>query len=189
MDIRQEKNEVRAQCKRWRSRLSPEDKAGLDARIARRVSELWAFREADALFCYVSGAHEVDTRALLAQAWAAGKTVAAPRCVDGTHEMQFLRIEREEDLEPGSFGVLEPKAHCPPVQQTAQSLCIVPGLGFDNSGARLGFGKGYYDRFVASFPGTLVGLCYEGCIRARIPTGRYDQKIPVIITEKRVIRA
>ncbi|MDR1410323.1 MAG: 5-formyltetrahydrofolate cyclo-ligase [Oscillospiraceae bacterium] len=187
-DIRADKNEVRAQCKRWRGKLSLEEKAALDLRIFRRVSALWSYRETKTLFTYVSGALEVDTLAIIRRAWAEGKQVAAPRCVPGTRDMVFWLISSDSDLESGAFGVLEPKTHCKAAEVSPKTLCLVPGLAFDSTGARLGFGKGYYDRFLARFPGNLVGLCYEGCMRPRVPCGRFDQRVPVVITEKRVWR-
>jgi len=187
-DIRDDKNTIREQCKRWRGKLSAEAKAALDGRIARRVSTLWSYREAKALFAYVSGPLEVETRAIIAAALAEGKRVALPRCVPGTRNMAFWLIESMDDLEPGSFGVLEPKERCKAAEYSPESLCLVPGLAFDTTGARLGFGKGYYDRFLAEFPGSMAGLCYEGCLRPRLPCGRFDQRIPVVVTEKRVLR-
>ncbi|MDR3345034.1 MAG: 5-formyltetrahydrofolate cyclo-ligase [Oscillospiraceae bacterium] len=187
-DIRDDKNEVRAQCKHWRRKLSIEEKAALDSRIFRRVTTLWSYREAKTLFTYVSGAVEVDTHEIIRSALAHGKQVAAPRCVPGTRDMGFCFIESEDDLEPGELGVLEPKSHCKAAEPTQETLCLVPGLAFDFSGARLGFGKGYYDRFLARFPGNLAGLCYEGCLRPRVPCGRFDQRVAVVITEKRVLR-
>jgi len=187
-DIRSDKNEIRAQCRRWRGKLSEQDKAALDLRITRRVTAMWSYRDADTLFIYVSGPLEVDTRAIIHHALAEGKRVAVPRCIDDTRNMQFWLIKSEEDLESGAFGILEPKEHCEPATATAQSLCLVPGLAFDLSGMRLGFGKGYYDRFLSKFPGSRAGLCYEGCLRPRVPCGRFDQRISVIVTEKRILR-
>ena len=186
-DIRSDKNEIRAQCKRWRGKLTADAKAALDSRITDRVTGLWSYRDAETLFIYVSGALEVDTRAILRSALEDGKKVAAPRCIDGTRNMDFWLIESESDLKPGAYGVPEPMSHCKAAQASHKSLCLVPGLAFDPCGARLGFGKGYYDRFLASFPGIKLGLCYEGCLRPRLPYGRFDQKIPLIVTEKRVI--
>ena len=187
-DIREDKNEIRAQCKRWRSKLDPAQKAALDARILRRVKTLWAYREAKTVFAYVSGALEANTLEIIRGAWADGKQVAVPRCVTGTRDMVFCLINSLDELEPGAFGVLEPQDNCPLAAAGPADLCLVPGLAFDLSGARLGFGKGYYDRFLAQFPGNKAGLCYEGCLRRRVPCGRFDQKIPVIVTEKRVLR-
>ncbi|MDR1806143.1 MAG: 5-formyltetrahydrofolate cyclo-ligase [Clostridium sp.] len=188
-DIRAEKNEIRAQCKRWRSKLGEQEKAALDSRIRNRVLALWQYREAKSLYSYVSGALEVDTRGIIEAAWAAGKEVAVPRCVPNTREMEFCLISSWEELEPGTFGVPEPKSACPLAVPSEESLCLVPGLSFDSSGARLGFGKGYYDRFLAAFPGRAAGLCYEGCVRPHVPCGRFDRHLPIVITEKRLLRA
>ncbi|MCL2023479.1 MAG: 5-formyltetrahydrofolate cyclo-ligase [Oscillospiraceae bacterium] len=187
-DIRNDKNAIRAQCKRWRKKLAPEEKEALDERIFKRVTSLWSYRETDTLFAYASGPLEVDTFAIIRHALETGKKVALPRCIDDTRDMIFGLIDSVDDLEDGAYGVLAPKEYCEKAEPQHQSLCLVPGLTFDMNGARLGFGKGYYDRFLTDFPGNMAGLCYEGCLRPRVPCGRYDQKIPVVVTEKRVIR-
>ena len=109
--------------------------------------------------------------------------------------MKFFFINGMKDLEPGSFGVLEP---VPEKQQElysavtqdelSKSICVLPGLGFDLSGNRLGYGKGYYDRFLSNYPGKTIGVCYTGCLKTLLPHGRYDRMIDILVTEKFVKR-
>ncbi|MDD6174436.1 MAG: 5-formyltetrahydrofolate cyclo-ligase [Firmicutes bacterium] len=185
-DIRVEKERLRAQNRQLRERLSPEEKLQQDLRIAARLLSLPQYRSCDTLFVYVSKPPlEVDTSYLIQAGWAQGKFVAAPRCVPGTREMQFYLIERPQNLAPGSFGVREPvPERCPAAQATKRSLCVVPGISFDQAGYRLGYGKGYYDRFLAGFPGKTVGICYEENLLAVLPHGRFDRPVDWIITEK-----
>ena len=117
--------------------------------IRRQVLELPQFHRAKALLLYLSMGSEVDTWGIFEQALAAGKEVFAPRCLDKQGHMAFYRVDSREDLVAGAFGLLEPDpARCPLWQGESGALCLVPGLAFDEEGFRLGYGKGYYDRFL-----------------------------------------
>jgi len=72
---------------------------------------------------------------------------------------------------------------CRLLTQYNNSVCIVPGLSFDYDGFRLGYGKGYYDRFLSGFDGDSIGLCYGECVCKRLPHGRYDRAVDVLVTE------
>lgn len=85
--------------------------------------------------------------------------------------------------------MLEPvPERCRLVTDYSRGLCIVPGLCFDAEGYRLGYGKGYYDRFLSAFRGVTVGICYTACTQWRLPHGRYDRQIQLLITEKYIRR-
>ena len=188
-DIRVLKNELRQQFRNLREELTPERKARLDEAIARRVQALYQYKREPLLLIYVSTPIEADTRGLIRAALAQGKEVAVPRCVPGTREMEFYRIEDFDDLAPGSFGVLEPvPGRCRRLDDWSHGLCIVPGLGFDQAGFRLGYGKGYYDRFLSRFGGTAVGICYRSCVVRRLPHGRFDRSVEVLVTESYIRR-
>lgn len=184
-DIRPIKARLREDCKAWRRGLAPAEKAAMDRAITRRVTALWQYKESDLLLTYVSTAIEVDTAAIIRQALADGKRVAVPRCVPGTRLMEFYRIDSPDELEPGTFGVPEP-APDPARLLTnfEKGLCLVPALCYDWKGYRLGYGKGYYDRFLANFGGHMVGICYSHCIRRSLPHGRYDRPVELLVTER-----
>jgi len=151
------------------------------------VTGLWAFRESDVLLCYAAKKIEVGTEAILREAWRLGKKVAAPDCVEDTRELEFYFISSYDDLVPGAYGLLTPdKSRCERLTDYSRGFCIVPALAYDRQGYRLGFGKGYYDRFLYKFGGKKAGLCYEKCMSAALPHGNYDQKVDMIITEKNV---
>lgn len=186
-DIRPYKARLRTEAKQYRRGLTPEQKSRYDRKIANKLLGLWSFRDAETLLFYVSTAIEVDTHALIARAWELGKKVAVPRCVAGTRDMRFYYISSFDQLENGTFGVPEPiPALCTQVHDFSNSMCVVPALMFDREGYRLGYGKGYYDRFLASYPGTPVGICYAACRTQALPHGRYDKPIQIFITENRI---
>ena len=150
---------------------------------------LLEYQQAELVLTYVSTAIEVDTRALIERALADGKRVAVPRCTPGKIDMKFYLIGSLSELEPGAFGVLEPNPEkSRELRRYDRSVCILPGLGFDLQGYRLGYGKGYYDRFLARYPGKNVGVCYNICMKTLLPHGRYDKMVDVLVTEKFVKR-
>lgn len=189
VDIREEKRALRTKFKLVRMEMPPQERRDADEKILRRLCNLWSFRENELLWVYVSGDPEVDTRALIDYALQNGKTVAVPRCVPGTRNMEFYRIRSMDELLPGAYGILEPQP-LPEnlVTDFENGLCIVPALAVDEQGYRLGFGKGYYDRFLAGFHGSSLSLCYENSITKAVPRGKYDNRIPLVVTEKRVLR-
>ncbi len=184
-DIREQKSELRKQFKAIRAAYSPDEKEKLDKKITNRLINMWKFREADIIFCYVSLRSEVDTHSIINFAFEQGKRVAVPRCVEGTRELEFYYIDSMDDLSAGTFGVLEPEQNAENrVSDYKSGLCIVPALSFDCEGFRLGFGKGYYDRFLSIFESTVVGLCYSDCVVDKLPHGKYDKNVDILVTEK-----
>lgn len=184
VDLRIYKNELREESKKYRREMSKEDKAERDLRIRRRLRTLYQYPGAKTILCYTSKAIEVDTFGIIQDAWDAGKQVAVPRCVDGTRLMEFYLIKSFDDLEKGSFGVLEPiVAQCELLTDFSSSICVVPALGYDLDGYRLGYGAGYYDRFLSNYPGLKVGIIYAACVKPRLPRGRYDVPVSLLLTE------
>ena len=185
IDIRPIKLKMRNKYRELRKNMSPTVKARADNLIYEKLIRTWQYRKHDILFTYVSTPIEVDTRKIIETALNDGKRVAVPRCIGGTHEMDFYFINSLDDLEPGTFGVLEPITEkCLKVTRFKEGLCIVPALSFDLNGYRLGYGGGYYDRFLAKFSGDTVGICYSSCIRREMIKGRYDRPVSLVITDK-----
>lgn len=184
-DIRQVKNSLRVRIKQMRADMPPELKAEYDEIIADEFLHSTSYTRSNVILTYVSTAIEVDTLRIIKAALEDGKRVACPRCIDGTRLMDFYYINSIDDLKRGSFGVLEPDADESMLYKGAERpVCIVPGLAFDHWGYRLGYGKGYYDRFLASYKGWTVGLCYSACIEYKLPHGRFDRAVDRLITEK-----
>lgn len=182
-----EKNDLRAFFKAFRTSLSKEEKTRLDSLVADRFLTLPQYREAKTVLFYVSLPLEIDTFSLMEQAFSDGKTVAAPRCVPGTREMEFYILRDICDLAPGAFGVSEPKVDaCEKLTDLSRGLCVVPALGFARDGYRLGYGKGYYDRFLSRFLGCTVGLVYDACLKERLPHDNFDCRVKQIVTENQI---
>ena len=156
-----------------------------DTAIANQVRRLWQYENNSILLVYVSTSIEVDTFRIIRQAIEDGKKVAVPRCIPDSRNMEFYYIDSTDELEPGMFGVLEPKVDPNRLYQEKDGgLCIVPAFSYDWQGYRLGYGKGYYDRFLSRFEGNIVGICYSDCVQRSLPHGRYDRPVELLVTEK-----
>ncbi len=183
-DIRPVKAALREKYRHIRTTMTEDEKNSYDAAIAQQVRRLWQYEKNDTLLVYVSTPIEVGTHKIIEQALEDGKKVAVPRCVDGTRNMEFYYIRSSDDLEPGSFGVLEPiPAKTTLMTDLTRGLCIVPAFSYDWSGFRLGYGKGYYDRFLSRFEGNIIGICYSSCVQRSLPHGRYDRPVELLVTE------
>lgn len=184
-DIRPIKTELRQKYRSLRQAMTPEIQKKRDEAIARQVYRLWQYKQNEVLLTYVSTTIEVDTHRIIRQALADGKRVAVPRCVPDTRNMEFYYIHSIEELQPGAFGVLEPIPNPEQLYHERDGgLCLVPAFSYDWSGYRLGYGKGYYDRFLSRFEGNMVGLCYSDCVQRTLPHGRYDRPVELLVTEK-----
>lgn len=184
IDIRPIKSELRQKYRSLRQSMSPEIKEQKDAAIATQVRRLWQYQRNSILLIYVSTPIEVDTFRIIHQAIVDGKRVAVPRCVPDTRNMEFYYIDSTDELSPGMFGVLEPTVNPERLYKESDGgLCIVPAFSYDWRGFRLGYGKGYYDRFLSQFEGNMVGICYSECVQRLLPHGRFDRPVELLVTE------
>lgn len=144
--------------------------------------------ENDTVFTYFSAGTEIATTDIISHLLSEGFDVALPKCTDSNGKMEFYIISDTEELVSGMYSIPEPDTvKCRKAIDSKNSVCIVPGLAFDNYGYRLGYGKGYYDRFLKDFKGKSVGLCYEACLCEQLPVDKYDISVDIIITENRII--
>lgn len=188
VDIRPIKKQMRSSCKEARRSMDKTLKANLDKKIQNKLLNLFVVREADVVLTYVSTPIEVKTLDFITTLLEQGKKVAVPKCLNDKGDMDFFLINSLDDLEDGYFGVREPNPGTAiKVATTEKTVCIVPAFLFDEKGYRLGYGKGYYDRFLSKFGGKTVGICYEENIRDSLMHGKYDRPVTLIVTEKRIV--
>ncbi len=179
------KEELRRQILKKRSGLSREYCVQADKDILKRLLSVPAYRKAKVVFTYVSREDETDTRQFINHALAEGKIVAVPGC-QGAGLMKAYRICRMEDLEEGAYHILEPKDFCQEVEQEDIDLAVVPCVTCSRQGRRLGYGGGYYDRYLSSTGAFRAALCREQLICDMIPTDIYDCVMDLVITEKNI---
>lgn len=183
--VRDQKIRLRKKFKAVRLALEHEQKKMLDERIFNRLISIWAFKECETVFCYASTPIEVDTFQFIEYSLSLGKKIALPYCIENSREMDFYYIKSLDDLKIRTFHVYEPIAQqCEKVTDFSKGVCVVPALAYDQSGYRLGYGKGYYDRFLARFGGETIGICYSSCVVPLLPHGKYDKHVDLLLTEK-----
>ena len=188
IDIRPIKKQMRSSCKEARRSMDKVIKANFDKKIQNKLLNLFLIREADVVLTYVSTEIEVKTLDFIEALLKQGKKVGVPKCLNDKGDMDFFLIESLSDLESGFFGVQEPDPQKSLIAKTTEkSVCIVPAFLFDEAGFRLGYGKGYYDRFLSKFQGKTVGICYDENICDSLMHGKYDRPVGLIVTEKRII--
>lgn len=183
-----DKSTLRKEYLRLRREMS--DKEERDRRIFEHLVSLACVQKADLILAYASSPIEVDTRRFIEYTLRKGKKLALPVCSDGSNEMSFYLIESIDCLVPGKYkGIPEPdKSKCKKARLTNDTVCIVPGLSFSKDGYRLGFGKGYYDRFLSENKLLTVGLCYDECVRENLPFDKHDQAVSVLVTENEIYK-
>jgi len=161
------------------------------------------FKEVDKVALYSSIQNEVLTDEIFAEAKLEKKAIYYPRVFKGSVKMLFLPVTSLDELSPGAYDIKEPpgpreaagESHAGnmgkdgAIDPAALELIVIPGVAFDLTGSRLGFGKGFYDRVRTSPECRMVALAYEFQIRDFIPTESFDIKMNAIITEKRIIKA
>ncbi len=191
MEMKKEKSALRKKIIQERDRFSREEIFEKSARIAKNLYALSVYREANAVMFFISFGSEVDTRLMVEDTIQRGKLALAPKAVPETRELIPSRIiDWMRDLEPGAYSIPEPgPGTLRPKDPEIIDLLIVPGVGFDPDGGRLGYGGGYYDRFFERLkPGVpLVALAFEMQIIPHIPLDKWDRRVDMIITEQRVI--
>ena len=160
-------------------------KNALDSEIQSRLILSSVYRDASAVMIYVARGNEIGTSMIIHAALANHKIVAVPRCEDGG-VMRFYRIGGMNDLIPGSFGIPEPREGCELFTPDAHTLCVCPCLCCDMQGYRLGFGAGYYDRYLAGFEGMTAALCYADALLPQIVREPHDIPIQYVFTEQYV---
>lgn len=144
------------------------------------------YRQAQVLALYSPIHHEVETATVATRALAEGKTLLYPAVVGS--KMEFRRVRHLDDLVPGRFGILEPRGEVWEPKQA--DLIVVPGVAFDRSGRRIGYGKGFYDKALHQLEGSgrLVAFCYQFQLVEEIAGEPHDVTMDLIVTEEKVVR-
>ena len=172
------KEDLRKKYLEVRKNILKKDKK--DEAIFRKVIEEEFVKEAKTILVYVSLKDEVDTRRLITYFFVSGFRVAVPR-IDGKM-MRFYYIESFDDLEKGYRNILEPTCDCAPVLDFTKTVCITPGVCFNKEGYRIGYGGGYYARFLAEKNIISIGLCYKECLIEENFSEELDIPVNKIIT-------
>ncbi len=180
------KSDFRKNVKKTRSFLfsSADEKRAADIQIFRHLTGCELLKNADIVLCYVSVRDEADTRMLLNFLLESGKRTAVPRCRENG-KMDFFLINDTDSMVLSPYGIPEPEySEDMIVNDFRGALCIVPGLAFDKNGKRIGYGAGYYDRYLENKDIVTAGLCYSQLLFDSVPSEAHDISVDYIITEK-----
>lgn len=183
--MRKIKSQLRAEYKIKRKNIL--DKALLDCQIQDNFLNSDIYKNASTILCYCSLDDEISTDRIIKKSLDDKKIVAAAKCLDTNGNMEFYIINSFNDLFSGSYNIREPKDYCKAVIDFENSVIVVPALCFDTFGYRLGYGKGYYDRYLQNHSLISVGLCYNSNIISQLPTDKYDKAVDYIVTQNKII--
>lgn len=176
------KEEVRKIVKGYRQALSNDDAALRSISILNKLFETEQYKQAECVYCYIDFRNEVKTMPLVRKALKDGKRVAAPRISDDD-VMEFYYIHGHDELEEGSFGIMEPSMSCEQASET-DALMIMPGMAFDKENHRIGFGGGYYDRYLERENTHFkIALAYQFQIFEQVPYEPHDICPDMVISD------
>ena len=185
MNLHEQKKQLRNEIKRRRSLLSEAERLEKSQQIVRFLKKIPEFNQAKTVFCYISYLDEVETHPLISDFLHEKRTLAVPKIMDKTR-MLAIPLDDLSNLEPDKLGILTPKS-----SQTADfdfDIAITPGLGFTEQGDRLGYGRGYYDRWFSKNTVKMkIGIAFEVQIVDELPLEETDLPLDILVTEKRII--
>lgn len=187
MTISEEKQKIRKEVYAFRKSLSEQEYQQKSSILFQKITDSTWYQEASILLAYISVRHEPDTRKLILHALGERKKIAVPK-ISGT-QMEFYFIHSLEELSQGAFQIPEPENPGHPFfcQDYENITMLVPGVAFDTSNQRLGYGGGFYDRYlerIAPFTKVCtVGLCFKEQIYPHLPTESHDRAMSLIVSD------
>ena len=183
-----QKEKLRQHYKAAIKNIPLQDQQQIDRGIYQNLINWPAFTAARNIFCYVGGADEINTRPIIERALVLGQQVAVPKCFDKGH-MQACLIQNLAQLSVQRYGIAEPQEPYSVLAKTEIELILIPCLAVDHDGFRLGYGGGYYDRYLSDTNPNQqkVVLCRHEFVVTVLPHDSFDVKADIIITEKDII--
>ena len=185
MSLLEQKKQLRTDLKQRRSLVSESKRKDMSQQICKYLYEIDEFNQAKSIFCYISYLSEVETHNLINDIIGRNLALAVPKIMEES-EMFAVPLSDLSDLEPDKMGILTPKFN-----QSASGpfdTAITPGVGFTVTGERLGYGKGYYDRwFSQNKVKTKIGIAFEVQLVDQLPTEKTDISLDILVTEERII--
>jgi len=178
------KRELRKSMKLRRSELSDCERQERDNIIYEKLISSEAYLKAKVIFIYISYGDEVNTHSIVKHALSIGKRICVPKVISKETGMKSIEIKSLDELNAGAYGILEPHSEGIVVKPDEIDMIILPGLAFDKKGGRLGYGGGFYDRYLTQVKGNTVkaALAYNFQIIEKVPTEEFDVPIDYIIT-------
>lgn len=184
---RPSKNELRQKYRALRDSFGEEFIERASKLACENLADCKEFIDADMVLLYYPIKNEISPKPIFELCLKMGKTVAFPVCQNDSSALLFKKISSLDSLTRSSFGLLEPNESCETVNPSEKTFCIVPALAFSRDGHRLGYGKGFYDRFLANFKGKSAGFSYSALVCDTFPHDEHDIPLNMIVTESEVL--
>ena len=174
------KSELRQALKVSRNNMTPEEVTEKSNKICDKVINSDFFKNAGIVMVYLSFKNEVNTRKIIEKAFAENMKVLVP--ITSGDDMYLSVLENLTSFKKGAFGIDEPSV----INEWSGKIdiCIIPGLGFDKSGGRIGFGKGYYDKFLSKNSCIKIGIAYSDQIKENVFSEPHDIPMDIVVTEE-----
>ena len=186
-DIIERKKEARQKYRAIRNAISDDYKENADEVLFSKTVNSRAYADADTVLAFYPIKNEPNVLMIAQKALSDKKRVAFPISNTNDYTLSFKYVNSLDELVGGAYSIPEPKDSVEDFCPGGRVLCLVPALAFDRSGRRIGYGKGFYDRFLADFEGTSLGLSYDALLSDELPSESTDKKIDMIFTEKEEI--
>ena len=181
--VTEEKAALRRTVRRWLAALPSSERRESDRALFAHFLSLPQVEGAKTIFAFWGiPEREPDTGELVRQLAERGKVVGLPRMLPG-RGMEVRGYASDRPLVPAAFGLLEPDEQAPLLERAAIDLILVPAVCYDKAGYRLGFGGGYYDRWLEHFNGFRVGMCRNAVLQDKVPTEPHDSRVDLLLTE------
>lgn len=187
-DIPSCKKELRGHFLDKRRALTRAQIEALSESISKKLIALSEFERADTVLFFYPTRNEPELFVAINEALTRGKDVAFPISRPDTLTLDFRLISDLGELNEGTYKIYEPSDSAPLPTVTERTLCVVPALSYDKKGFRLGYGKGYYDRFLPTFKGTSVGIAFDEFISSDLPALPTDIPVDILITQTGVLK-
>jgi 5-formyltetrahydrofolate cyclo-ligase len=184
-----EKDSIRKQIIEHRDSIDINTKGQWDESIFNSLVKSDWYKKANTIFAFVSFKSETDTHKIIKYAIQDGKTICVPRIKTKQKGIEIFKIDSFDQLEKGYFGILEPLESCIAVDSKDIDLILMPGVAFDRQGGRLGYGAGFYDRFLSNMSNSVnkIAVAYHFQVLDNIPMDEHDVRIDGIVTEEETI--
>ena len=184
------KKGIRKELTEKRKMLSGPEKEKYSFELYQNICSLDEFKNADTVMSFWPLENETDVKKINKAVLDMGKTLALPLCEKKSPDMNFRIIRSFDELEKGSYSIYEPKECCPIFmpKDDGKTVCLVPALGYDNEGFRIGYGGGYYDRYLSKYGITAIGVVYHPFITAKLPRSEFDKAVHILVTDREIIR-
>ncbi|SER21314.1 5-formyltetrahydrofolate cyclo-ligase [Piscibacillus halophilus] len=181
------KETFRILSKRLLKHITKEQKKQYLKDISNRLYQTHWWKNSDVIALTIARDIELDTLPIIEEGWKQGKQIVIPKCYPDNHLMNFYLFTNQHELENVYLDLYEPKEDPKKLVQPNQiDLIIVPGLLFDFQGFRIGYGGGYYDRYLANYPHSKISLAMEQQLVKHVPHDQYDLPVDAVISEKNI---